>query len=329
MQLYKWNYYQQALPLNWQGRSDGYPNAVRYHEAVHCIDLCKGLDIDKSRPHIGFVGYECDEGIIRNQGRPGAARGPKALRNALAALPIGPVGRTVFSDIGDIGCTQGRLEESQKELARAVGLLIRSGVHPILMGGGHEIAWAHYQGLVEAYPDKTIACLNFDAHFDLRPLQEDKGHSGTSFLQIANLCQAQGKRLDYTNIGLQPLSNTPALFETAKELKIQVIEAEELQLKGPEAYLSAIDAILERAEILMVGICMDVFASAFAPGVSAPQPAGLFPYHVAPLLRRLAASPKVVGLHVAELSPPFDYDGRTAQLAAYMISSYVRAKVMA
>jgi formiminoglutamase len=106
-----------------------------------------------------------------------------------------------------------------------------------------------------------------------------------------------------------------------------MIEAEELELKGPEAYLPVIDAILERVDVLMVGICMDVFSSAFAPGVSAPQPAGLFPIQVTPLLRRLAASPKVVGLHVAELSPPFDYDGRTAQLAAYMISNYIRAKV--
>ena len=55
----------------------------------------------------------------------------------------------------------------------------------IVIGGGHETAWGHFQGL--AHPNKDIAILNFDAHFDLRPLINGQlGSSGTPFRQIHN-----------------------------------------------------------------------------------------------------------------------------------------------
>ena len=56
---------------------------------------------------------------------------------------------------------------------------------PVVLGGGHEVAWGSFQGIVRACSDRErILIVNFDAHFDLR----DPAHvhsSGTPFAQIA------------------------------------------------------------------------------------------------------------------------------------------------
>lgn len=319
--------YQPGLALSWQGRSDISPNSTRYHEAVHCLDLRKGLDINRDRPHFGFVGMESDVGITRNQGRAGAARGPRSLRNALAKFPLGETGNAVFCDIGDVLCEDGDLETTQVAMAELVEFLVEGSVHPILLGGGHEIAWAHYQGLARAYPEKAISVVNFDAHFDLRPtLEGNYGTSGSPFLQIARWCHENDKPFDYTVMGVQRLGNTPALFEEAERLKTRWVESDVMHAQGVDQQIAVLDEALKGTDAVMLSVCLDVFSSAYAPGVSAPGPLGLTPWQVIPLIRHLAASDKTVGLHIAELSPSFDIDGRTANLAASLVAAYVQGK---
>ena len=68
---------------------------------------------------------------------------------------------------------------------------------------------------------------------------------------------------------------------------------------------------------------MDVFDSAFAPGVSASNACGLHPYQVKKILRRIMKSNKVRLMDVVETNPDFDQDNRTTRLAAHMISEMV------
>ena len=58
------------------------------------------------------------------------------------------------------------------------------------LGGGHEIAWASYQGIAAAFAGnrklERLGIVNFEAHFELRqPEHPGRGRSGTPFLQIA------------------------------------------------------------------------------------------------------------------------------------------------
>jgi len=303
---------------NWKGRSDG-KNAMRWHEVISLLDLRQQGSV--SGRGFALLGFACDEGIRRNYGREGAKEGPTAIRRALASLPWH--GSKALYDAGDIVCHRGELEEAQQALAHAVQIIIDRGLHPMLLGGGHEIAWGHYQGLQQAFQKQNIAIINFDAHFDMRPLLEgDRGSSGTSFLQMYNYCQKEKLKFDYTCLGIQPGSNTTALFEIAREAKVKVIEAEEFFVKEAEIGLEVAKEVVKHHDRIYLTICLDVFAAPFAPGVSAPQPLGIFPWHVIPALRYLAASGKVVGFDVAELSPPLDNDERTAKLAAQLIAEY-------
>ena len=71
-------------------------------------------------------------------------------------------------------------------------------------------------------------------------------------------------------------------------------------------------------------ICMDVFASAYAPGVSSAQPLGLQPWIVLTALKHIVRSEKVISFDIAEVSPRFDRDNVTANLASTVIFHFVQ-----
>jgi formiminoglutamase len=66
-------------------------------------------------------------------------------------------------------------------------------------------------------------------------------------------------------------------------------------------------------------ICTDVFSSAYAPGVSAPQPFGIHPKSGRELIRHIAATGKTVSFDIAEVSPRYDSGNITSKLAAILI----------
>ena len=68
---------------------------------------------------------------------------------------------------------------------------------------------------------------------------------------------------------------------------------------------------------------MDVFASCIAPGVSAPQINGLYPWQVSTLLEAIVSSNKLISLDIAELSPALDSNQQTAKLAAQMLATLI------
>ena len=308
---------------HWQGRSDG-PEGPRLHEIIQCADIREKISLPNQKKAVALVGFACDEGIKRNLGRPGAKHGPNAFRKAVAKLPVDPQTPYIFYDFGDITCEDQDLECAQRSLGELVAVLLERKILPLVVGGGHELAWGAYQGIAAAYPKLETAIVNFDAHFDLRPLDENKqGSSGTSFSEIANLCETNGNPFNYTCIGIQKLSNTTMLFKNAEKLKVHTIRAEEIYLEGIDSSLKLIDEIIKKQDRIFLSICLDVFAAAFAPGVSAPQPLGLCPWQIIPSLEKLGKSGKVVVLVMAELSPPFDRDEMTANLSASLMGTFL------
>jgi len=303
-------------PQAWTGRED--PDRERLHDQITPVDL--QAPIEKSEG-IGFLGFCSDEGVRRNQGRVGAVEGPKALRESLQNIPVngGP-----YYDFGDIHCQGEDLEAAQIQLGASVATMLTRGIRPILLGGGHEVSWGHFQGICSALPGKHIAIVNIDAHYDLRPLLDDqKGSSGTSFLQISQWCQSMGVPFHYSCIGVQKLGNTNSLFRQADELGVRTVYADQIHREGVQVAMQEIEHVIAEHDHIYLTICLDAFAAPYAPGVSAPQVLGLNPWHVIPLLQRLTESNKVISLDVAEMSPKYDIDGRTAQLGAALISQFL------
>lgn len=301
----------------WSGRDDG-PDTLRYHQAITVTSFNNA-----HTPSIGILGFACDAGIQRNQGRIGAREGPAAIRRELSNLPIHHANLSVY-DFGDIKCSRDNLEQAQMALADIIYQLLVHDVTPVVLGGGHEVTWGHYQGLARRYEQEPITLINLDAHYDLRPLVDGKGNSGTSFQQIAEDCQKKKVPFDYCCIGIQELANTTALFKRASELNVKTVYARNCY-EDYEAVIKKIDEIVAGSKNIYLTVCMDVFAMAFAPGVSAPQPLGLLPWDVVPMIQRIAASGKVRSFDIAELSPPHDVNNATAKLAAMLVATFIHA----
>ncbi len=309
-------------PHQWRGRTDT-PPASSFFQIIQMMNLLEEKSFQVTPPSFAIIGFRCDEGIRRNHGRIGAAEGPASIRHALGHLPIHKQDFHLY-DVGSISCADGDLEASQKALGEVIEYLLEHDIQPIVLGGGHEMAWGHFQGITRKFTQENLGIINFDSHFDMRPLL-DKGHgsSGTPFLQIAMAQKSAKRKLDYNVVGIQHAGNIRQLFDTARHYQTKVILADELHQGQHEKCVDFIDRIIDQNEIIYMSICLDVFSASFAPGVSAIQPLGLAPWDVIPFVRQLAASGKVVSCDIAELSPRYDVDHRTAKLAAILIYEFI------
>lgn len=304
-------------PDLWTGRKTDAELAPQYwYQHIRCGSL---YDLNENNaPKFGLIGYACDEGVKRNFGRVGAVNGPMLIREKLGKLPLHFKQSVV--DFGNITCVDANLESCQNAFALAIRHLIENEVFPLAIGGGHDIAYAHYKGLKDALPKQRIGIVNFDAHFDLRPV-EDVPNSGTPFNQLLSEFKGKGESIDYFAIGIQKQSNTKQLFDIAKHYNVDYILSDACSdsKEALQQLQQKLKPIIEQNDFLYITIDMDGFSSAYVSGVSAPSPLGFSPKFVYKVLAFLFESKKVLACDIAELNPKYDSDGQSASLAAKLI----------
>ncbi|QRP99086.1 formimidoylglutamase [Corynebacterium sp. FDAARGOS 1242] len=298
----------------WSGRSDGPgPEHARWHSVIRPLDV----DNPQAQPGVALLGFASDEGVERNHGRPGAAAGPEALRNALGSLAVHH--EHVLYDAGTITTQDTDLEGAHERLSTSVEALSAAGHLPIILGGGHETAFGSHRGAFRAKGPLKI--INLDAHFDLRTA--DVPTSGTPFKQISELVGRPD--FDYTVLGISRPNNTKVLFDEAADLGVTISLDEELLTMNVEQLRAHAEQLCAGTAPIHLSIDLDVLPAAQAPGVSAPAGLGVD----LPIIRELAVSIAATGrlalVDVVELNPSFDLDNRTAKLAARLIDDIVTA----
>lgn len=303
--------------FQWQGRIDAEDSGPtpRWHQHV------RPLAVD-SHGGVTLIGFAVDEGVRRNAARTGAAEGPHAMRAALANLPV--LGEPELHDAGDVHCENGALEAAQEALATRVASALERQSLPLVLGGGHEMAWGTFQGVVRALPaHKRLLIVNLDAHFDLR--EASQGNSGTPFRQMHAWCTAHARPFNYRVFGISEYANTQALFERAQAIGVRHWLDDELQHPaGLEAARQALATDLQACDAVYLTVCLDVLPGGQAPGVSAPAPLGVPLAAVQTLVDEVLASGRLVAADIAELNPSFDRDGLTARVAARLVARVAR-----
>jgi formiminoglutamase len=295
----------------WSGRTDPGDAELRWHQVIG--------EPDDDASGTCLLGFASDLGVRLNQGRPGAAEGPDALRRALGNLPA-PADSRLY-DAGTVTVADD-LAAGQHTYADRLAALLDAGHTVIGLGGGHEIAWGSFRGLARHLDSggepARIGIVNFDAHFDLRePL--DGGTSGTPFRQIADDCGARGTGFHYLCLGVSEAANTGALFDFADAAGVRYLTDIDC---SEERAAPLLEALVAEVDAVYVTVCLDALPAAVAPGVSAPAAFGLSLEFVIRCLRRLRAmSPERPWpvADVAELNPRYDVDGRTARTAARLV----------
>ncbi|MFO0809881.1 MAG: formimidoylglutamase [Gemmataceae bacterium] len=262
-----------------------------------------------------LVGFPSDEGVRRNGGRVGAAQGPAAIRQALFKLTPGMNGELASilprtADLGDVLVT-GDLEADQERLADTLAPYLARGAVPIIFGGGHETSYGHF--LAYTRIGKPVSILNWDAHPDVRPLKNGKGHSGSPFRQA--LEHPSGLCSGYTVAGLN--LPTVAMAHVAYIASMGGVGID--TTTGLGLFVDP-----DIASDTFVSIDLDVIDQCSAPGVSAPAVGGLDCGQVFCDARRAGSCHSIRSLDVVELCPPLDLDNRTARVAARIVWEFLR-----
>lgn len=308
----------------WQGRldSDEAGDTRRWHQQVAAWS-------DGSGAGTTLIGFACEAGVRRNQGRPGASAGPVAIRRALANFAWHSK-RSIF-DAGDVVVTSrnsdhGDLEGGQQALAERVAVFLTKGQRVVVLGGGHEVAYGSHLGLRRYLDDGSdaavVGIINFDAHFDFRG--GSRGSSGTPFRQIAELCASKGADFRYLCLGVNEDANSEALFETARKWGADWRYDREMCVWHLAEIRTQLDRFLSGVDRVHLSIDLDVLPASVAPGVSAPAARGVGLDIVECLVGDILASGKLVLADIAEYNPDFDSDQRTARVAARLAAYLAR-----
>ena len=310
-------------PLTWRGRFDGdsaehrrWWQAVKpYHHGPAAASHAEA-PASPRRPAV-ILGFSSDAGVLRNKGRVGAATAPGAIRTALGPLAF-HLPREVF-DAGDVTVKDNALEGGQARAGLAVSEMLDAGNLTVLLGGGHETAFASYLGVANSdavRSGRRLGVLNLDAHFDLRDAPEPS--SGTPFLQMARAEEAAERTLNYAVVGISEPNNTRVLFKTADRLGVKYLLDEDCTAEATRQFVAD---FLDTVDVLYLTIDLDVLPAAVAPGVSAPAAFGVPLAVISAVCRQVAASGKLLHADVAELNPKFDIDQRTAKVAARLVNT--------
>lgn len=299
----------------WTGRVDAAEGdrARRWHQVVQPV-------VDGAEAGIALLGFACDEGVRRNQGRIGAAAGPSALRRALANLAYHPT--LPLYDAGNVVCAETDLAAAQHDLAAAVSAVVKAGHLSLVLGGGHETAYGHWLGLADAHPNARIGIINFDAHFDLRTAAE--ATSGTPFAQIAAECATRQQSFDYLCLGVAETANTQALFQTATDLGVQWRLDHEMSAWHLPEVRQQLNDFIDSVDAVYLTIDLDVLPAAQMPAVSAPAGYGVDISVLETLVAQIAQSSKLVGADLVEFNPTYDLDSHGAKAAARLAWSIAR-----
>lgn len=300
--------------FEWTGRFDGEEES--YQRIFQKVET--ESDYETINPN-DFVlhGFAVDEGVKRNKGRVGAQKAPDLIRKNMCNFPVVNSGFSL-KDFGNLHCDNNDLEGTQNLLAEKVAEVLSKQGKSVVLGGGHEVTFAHYSGIRKAFPNQRIGIINFDAHFDNREPENGLATSGTGFWQIA-----QEGEIHSLHIGIQKNSNTRKLFELVDQWEMKYILADEIYPESIPNLMFSINAFLDDVDVVYVTVCMDVFNAAIAPGVSAPAYNGIFADHsFMQMFRHILSQEKTRALDVAEVNPDFDIQERTARLAASLVNEW-------
>lgn len=279
-------------------------------------------------PIAAIVGVPQDIGVHRNNGRIGAALAPEVIRRAFYKLTTF-TGKTAFTadklsfiECGNITTEGLQLEEIHRRQELVVWLLLKAGITPIILGGGHDIAWPN--GRAIAKHDSNYGVMNIDAHPDVRPLEGGKANSGTAFRQILENKENPLPTGALVEFGIQPFATGTFFTDFLRSKQARVMFYEEIREHGFSVSLhEALEGLQHRARSLYVSFDIDACASAYAPGVSAPATLGFTAEEMCHAASVAGKNPAVKLIDIVEMNPNFDMDNRTARLAAIMMARFL------
>jgi formiminoglutamase len=307
--------------------------------------ITPGLDGD-----IVLIGYPCDYGVARNNGRMGASEAPAAFRRMLKrtgtimnpelsehfaeVLDLSTLLRV--TDAGDITATEPTLEAMHEALHATVSTVLKNGGIPFIVGGGNDQSWPNASALLDTLPASdhaSLSVINIDAHLDVRPLKpvsmlaadclphvragcDPVMHSGSPFRMLL-----EDKRFTGANFYEFACQGSQCSHEHANYVRSK--GGHLLWFSGIEqTVVPTFKNILSSTKHVFVSYDVDAIISASCPGVSAPATFGISARDAVEMAFEAGLSPNVRMFDMSEFNPRVE-EYRTAKLVTQMFYHFV------
>ena len=286
-------------------------------------------DLKASKVEVAVIGAYTD----MSAGMRGAAYGPNAFRNSevyggwgQVSLPnmqvmVDPFEQLVVADYGDapidIMSTERSIHAIREFVRSAVEVEYAPGkrVMPMIIGGDHSLMHPDVAALVDVYGKGNVGVIHFDAHYDAG--KYGFGHLINHGMPVYRLIEeglVPGK--NFIQVGLRGYYPGADAFAWMRENGLRYHTMAEIDKRGWDAVMEdVIKEAKDGPEYLFISFDMDTIDPAFVPGTGTPEPGGLLPREVFPIVRRLCAESNVVGFELVELNPLVDPTYLSAMVA--------------
>ncbi|HEV8311261.1 MAG TPA: agmatinase family protein [Methylomirabilota bacterium] len=321
-----------TISLFSRGHQPAFAGINTFMKAPYCEDVRK-----VRRFEAAFVGVPFDTGTTY---RPGARFGPQAVRRISALYDGYSVDGAVdlaeeldLCDAGDVFVIPGNIEKTFDQVTKAISHVYISGAFPIICGGDHSLGFPNVRGIAP-HVAGNVGIIHIDRHLDIQEKDMDERmhttpwywtthepttttHRDHSHMHDVGLPNCRPENLVQMGIGGW-YGSRPGVA-VARHRGTRVLTMTDIQELGPaRAAEVALELAWKGCKAVYLSFDIDSIDPGFAPGTGTPEPGGLLPREALEMVR-LIAREGLCGMEVVEVSPPYDVNDNTAQLACRVI----------
>ena len=324
-----------TISLFARGHQPAFAGINTFMKSPYCEDIRKVGDYEAA-----FLGIPFDTGTTY---RPGTRFGPQAVRRISAVYDGYSVdgGVDLFEeldicDAGDVFVIPGNIEKTFDQVSKAVSHVYNSGAFPILLGGDHSLGYPNVRGIAP-HIDGNVGIIHFDRHIDMQEIDMDERMHTTPWFWTSNAHESVsgGTHHNHSHMHDVGLDNCPPKnlvqigiggwygsrpgSEVARERGTSVMTMTDVEELGTKkAAERALELAWDGAKAVYLSFDIDSIDPGFAPGTGTPEPGGFNPREALEMVR-LIAREGLCGMEVVEVSPPYDVNDNTSQLACRVV----------
>jgi formiminoglutamase len=277
---------------------------------------------------VGIIGAPLSKSSISHSG---AAFAPSTIRSMLSSystysieenIDLGDIQITDFGDIvmhpTDIVKSQNRIKETIEQLVAA-----NRETFWIVLGGDHSISYPAISGFQKHWG--KVGVIQFDAHHDLRNLEDGGPTNGTPFRNLIESDTINGRHL--IQIGIRDFANSKAYTDYGKQQGVTIYTMKDVRSREMKDIIAeSIQQLEKEVDAVYVSVDMDVLDQAFAPGCPAIGPGGMDSQSLFEAITFLGEKEIVKALDIVEIDPMMDFRDMTSRTAAWVILQFLKGK---
>ncbi len=275
-------------------------------------------NVSNSGPSVVLIGVPDESKSLAR--RRGTSRAPDVIRDASneseyferngSVIPVSPMrGTLVDKRVVDLG------DFARDQLYDLIVGIVRSNKIPFVIGGDHSITTIILNAIGSSLG--KLSLMYFDAHPDF--VSSTRNYYGSVITDSAGVIEFEHSMLIGTRAAEQEE------LENASEVGLEICSPLDILELG---IVSFADKIVKKSRGIRryISVDLDSVDPSSAPGVSLPSAGGLSSIELIYLLKRVV-SLGIIGMDIVELSPDYDFNNITANLAARILTECIASIV--